>query len=742
MRSREDVIAKLREYDLKVFPLKDKRPDVEDSWKDIDENVPENKPFGVALGGINNIYVIDLDDSRLIPYCQTLIDKTYSVKTGKGVHIFIQGGKLCPKNTGFDTKYGHIDIKSRDGYVCGETSDHYNKKKDENGNDVYFLSGKKYELYPDSTLEINYIDPKEIGKIYDSFGVQHSKNNPINPKKESIKTRNLKALENGVKTGNRNTELFALSCNNLKQGVSPETAYDIVCYMNEKSTEPLSKEELDQLFQSAAAQVQEDIEESNTVHKIDDKTTYRLTDEEQIALRPITSLPDEQFILVYLNTDVELAERQIETLPMAYFVVNGVNGKSIVSVDNPKLQKKYDCNVFKSFKSLVGRWNNADVQAWLASDTKVNPKKLFDDLHSLERMYFENPYDYDYFYEAIWKVHTYFYTLFPLTPYNDYTGMKNIGKTKRLTLNKFICYNSWSSDDSSSSSLFRTTEGTGATMLLDEVEDLGNGKGDNADLQTILRGGNQKDHYVTRAVEVRGEWIPKEFDLFTPKAFGHIKPIDNVLQDRCITTKLFRSTNKVIANSEPEMEINPLIYSCRERCYRLFLDYAPEIKSLIPEAKELFTDVSGREMKLWLPLVTIGLFFEKHGVVGLVDKLMAKLTVNSEEKKVKDIDENEEVKILSTLLQREPENIPEQSRELYNMINDGLTRIYNLEPVNDVKLCHYLENLGFTHRRSSGHTKWININAVKISEAKERCGMVKATQATLGDNVSSVGSVS
>jgi hypothetical protein len=44
-----------------------------------------------------------------------------------------------------------------------------------------------------------------------------------------------------------------------------------------------------------------------------------------------------------------------------------------------------------------------------------------------------------------------------------------------------------------------------------------------------------------------------------------------------------------------------------------------------------------------------------------------------------------------------------------------------------------LENLEFANRRSNQVTKWININEVKINEAKERCGMVKATQVTLGD---------
>ena len=76
-----------------------------------------------------------------------------------------------------------------------------------------------------------------------------------------------------------------------------------------------------------------------------------------------------------------------------------------------------------------------------------------------------------------------------------------------------------------------------------------------------------------------------------------------------------------------------------------------------------------------------------------------------------------------------------------NYSDEYTVKLY-IEPVNDVKLCHILENLGFAHRRSGGFTKWININAEKLTEAKERCGMVEATQATLGDSVSSVGSVS
>jgi len=729
--TREVIQFNLQQHGLRIFPLRDKRPEAK-AWQEIDEFVPENKPFGVHFTEECKVIVIDVDDMRLLSHFKHFFDRTYCVQTGRGFHIYIAVNAKAKETIHhfINDKKQKIDILSSGGYVCGETSEHYDK--DEQG--VYFKTGKQYKLLS-KDRKINSIDyNKEIKPILEKL--------KFNLKKTSIRKRNVKAIENGVETGNRNTELFALACNNLKSGVSPQTAYDMICFINQQSDEPLSKSEVDQLFQSATSTVQGQIEESNTVHKIDDKTIYRLTDEEEKTLRPITANEDERLILVYLNTDVEIAERKDETLPMAYFVVNGKHGKALVSYENAELQKKYSSSVFQSFKALVSRWKNADIQAYLASDTKVNPKDLFDNLLSLEREYFENPYDYDYFYEVCWKVHTYFYPLFTLTPYNDYTGMKNCGKSKRLKLNKFICYNSWSSDDSSNSSLFRTIGGTGATMLLDEVEKLGSTKTDNSDLQTILRGGFQNGHYVTKSEEVRGKWTPVAYDVFSPKAFGHINPIDNVLQDRCITTKLARTTNKTIANSEPEEDENPKIYQCRESCYRLFLDHANEVKSLIPEARGLFTEVSGRELNLWLPIVTIALFFEKHGVVGLVDKIMAKLAVNSEEKKTKDAEQNDEVKILSILLEANPESIPKRSRQLYAFINRGLNELYNIEPVNDVSLCNYLENLGFTPRRDNKGTHWININAVKISEAKERCGMIKESQATLSESDSSVGSVS
>ena len=626
-----------------------------------------------------------------------------------------------------------IDIKTTGGYVVGETSDHFEKTSDSN----YVKSGKKYELLSQSRT-INHIDfETEIKPILGKLGFELQT--------KPIKERQADAIKNGVSKGNRNNELFALACDTLKSVKDPELAYNHIFLINERSKEPLPREEFDQLFQSATSTVQQEIEESNSKFKID-KKEYHILDEEPQELRAITLDQDNtRHILVYLPTKV--VENDVTTFDAkAYIISNGTNGKQLTPLEDEELQKKYLSNLYSNFQPLGGKWKNQDIQAYLGSNTKVNPKELFDDMLKLERKYFENQFDYDYYFEILWKTHTYFYTLFEITPYNDYTGMKNVGKTKRLNYNQKICYNGIVSGDSSLSSVFRTIQGTGATLLLDETENLKGGKDDRTDFENLLRNGFSKNGQVTRAKETtKKEFVPESFSVFSPKAFGHIKGFDNVLADRNIQTKLVRTTNKNIADSEPDEREESLIYKIRERLYRLWLDYGEELYKLIPEARKLIKELSGREMKLWLPIVTIALFYQKHGVENLMEKITAKMLTTSEDKKISDLEDNDDFRIL-TILQN-TETIPKMSRELYVHTNSELGKQFSIEELSDKELKESLERLGFRCKRTNKGVEWLNITPEKIQEAKERVGLLKPTQATLAEtdstheNKQSVGNV-
>ncbi|MGI0057670.1 MAG: hypothetical protein ACREAK_09915, partial [Nitrosarchaeum sp.] len=256
------------------------------------------------------------------------------------------------------------------------------------------------------------------------------------------------------------------------------------------------------------------------------------------------------------------------------------------------------------------------------------------------------------------------------------------------------------------------------------------------DLENLLRNGFSKEGAVIRSKETKNkEFIPEIFSVYSPKGFGHINGFDNVLEDRCIKTKINRTTNKIIADSEPDEKEEPLIYKTRESLYRLFLDYGDEIYGLIPEAKSLIKEQSGREMKLWLPVITVALFYQNHGIEGLVDKIMAKMSLTSEDKKISDLEDNTEFKILQILEQTV--TIPTTSKQLYGLINDELTKQFNLEqPLGDKIIKESLERLGFRNKRTSKAIEWTNITNEKIQEAKERIGLIQTTQSTLSENVS------
>ena len=472
-------------------------------------------------------------------------------------------------------------------------------------------------------------------------------------------------------------------------------------------------------------------------------TTYEILEKEPEKLRAITiDKDDNAFILVYLyssKTEKGIVDNDHH---YGYFVKNGVDGKDIIKIDDKSLTEKYSVSkLFLEFELLAGRWKYADIKSWLASDTKVNPKKLFENLLAQERKYFENQYDSDYYFQACWKAHTYFYPLFEYTPYNDLVGMKGTGKSQREDLLEWTCYNGMKSGDSTVSAIFRTVQGTGGTIILDEAENLKGGKDDKLELESLLRNGFQKGGKVSRSKEQNKTFVPETFSVYSPKVIGHIHAVDNTLADRCISTELLRSTDKRILSVSPDESKDSIIYQNRENLYRLFLDYAVEVRSLIPEAREIIKSSAGREMDLWTSQVTMALFFEKHGVVGLVDKIKAKLKIISQNKQNADREDNIDFKILD-ILDQNIEKIPRYTKEVYDFINEKMQEEHNAEALRPIDINSSLKRCGF-HQGIRDHKAipWIDINADNIQRQKERLGLVEPTQSTLGDTDSSNDSV-
>lgn len=297
------------------------------------------------------------------------------------------------------------------------------------------------------------------------------------------------------------------------------------------------------------------------------KVTIERLDEEPQKLNAITlDKNDNTFILVYLPTKRVDEETGEITYPYyGHFVTNGVDGKRCIRITDKSLRQHYAvAKLFTQFEPLSSRWKNKNINRYLIDDSKVDVKELFAKLLEFERKYFEYRYESDYYHQICWVIHTYFYSLFDYTPYNDLVGSKGTGKSKAMRFLELLSYNGFLSGNASASTIFRTVQGTGATLLLDEAEDLKGGKEDQADKENMLRNGNYKHGIVTRAGNKKDNFIPEAYAVYSPKALGHINSVDEVLADRCLPTETTPSTNLKIVKAHPDRDLE-LIHKEREK---------------------------------------------------------------------------------------------------------------------------------------------------------------------------------
>ena len=465
--------------------------------------------------------------------------------------------------------------------------------------------------------------------------------------------------------------------------------------------------------------------------------SFEILDHPIVNLRPITLLDDNtRMILVYLpvqKVKKDDEDPEIEFENHAFMICNGQE-KKVLPIEDSYLKKNFRIKLRPEWSE--NRWRQEQIFKWRDSKEKVNPKEAFDLMLSTIKNYLDFETEADYVYFALWNIHTYFYELFDATPYNDYNGLKRTGKSKALEFQKNVCFNSLMSADITPSSLFRTVEGTGATLLLDETENFSNKKDEKAQAnRTLLMQGFLKDQFAIRS-EGKSDsgFTPQMYNLFSPKSIAHIKPIDDVLSDRCIQTMMKRSKNKELLNKWIDRK-DSRFSEIRDYCYRLFLDYGHEINQLQDEARKL-SSLSGRELLVWLPIFTLALFFQNAGCEGLTAKMISKSSSSSESRQMED-EEEIDLKVLKFIYQVGI-NIEDSSQKgwkytksLYNSLKN-MAEDYGIkaEYLTDKSLSNYLLRLGFKKKRLSKGFGFL-IDEETIKDCKERFGITEVKQDTL-----------
>jgi len=466
------------------------------------------------------------------------------------------------------------------------------------------------------------------------------------------------------------------------------------------------------------------------------------------TLRPLTYFQSDntKMILVFLPTKKTIVKGkdentsvETEWINSAYFVISKIDSSSgkvreILPFDNRALAEKFRIKVLPEWNDI--RWDIRDCKNWISETVLSDPKELYELLDKTTRVYLEYA-ESEYVKFNLWNIGTYFYELFDAFPYNDFTGTKRAGKTKSLEFQKHVCYNSVMTPDMTSASLFRIIEGIGATILLDETEEFKNKRNDQAQaLRNLLMQSFLKDQHAIRNDTTKDKnFTPTQYNIYSPKSLAHINSFDDVLEDRCIKQINRRALDDKIKNTWISKQ-DPSFQTIRNKCYRLFLDYADQIYDLQEEAKSKLC-VSGRELQLWLPMMTLALFFEKFGVTGLVNKIVSNVSESSENRQLSDEEESKDLKVLSYL---DDYGVSIATNDVYLKNNPkgwititqlhshfkGIMEDYEINPEYFSRhvFTKTLERFGFKQAKKQAGISWL-ITRQEVDEVKKRMGIIE-----------------
>ena len=215
-----------------LIPLKpkSKEPIGGLNWKQFQEDkytgsYPDSCNVGVVCGrSSGNVFVVDLDDATLYDDYPAEIKNTFTVKTGKGYHIYYHFHGFPPPNKKLDDKRGrHIDIKSQGGYVLAPTSVHPN--------------GSIYTAINEEP--IMDISIQKLKECLEKMGF-------------NVETKPVEEIEGGISEGGRNDATFKYACYLIRdKGLFGEALKLEINNLNQKHTPPLPESELSLIISQA-----------------------------------------------------------------------------------------------------------------------------------------------------------------------------------------------------------------------------------------------------------------------------------------------------------------------------------------------------------------------------------------------------------------------------------------------------------------------------------------------------------
>jgi len=289
---------------------------------------------------------------------------------------------------------------------------------------------------------------------------------------------------------------------------------------------------------------------------------------------------------------------------------------------------------------------------------------------------------------------TWFYRVFDYYPYIIFWGEKRSGKTKNLEIARELAWNPLPSSHISPASLFRMTELFQPTLLIDEADPIASAKYE-SDLKTMLQGGFQRDFPVWRAQEKKKvkSFIPKSFDVFSPKILAGIKGFDDVLEDRAIKIVMIRSkgekADRKIPKNDPVLRlvVKPIMLAYA-------ISYAPLIKLFYKKMNIDSSVLTPREKDIFKPILTLAYICDPQ----IYKEMLGYLEQKSIERRKEEEESRLDVLMLKVLIFTLDRNATDELEITPKKIAEEMERIFDLH-VTPQKVGLMLKKLKFKDRR-------------------------------------------
>lgn len=300
-------------------------------------------------------------------------------------------------------------------------------------------------------------------------------------------------------------------------------------------------------------------------------------------------------------------------------------------LENPISRLGIDVNLPQPPTAKDALWSTPGIKAFVERRHRPNPVEVFNRVKAVIARFIDfdrSLADQETMSEmlACFALSTWFLDAFPVAPYIWANGERGSGKTSLLLVLVRLSYLGVSLSPSGSFAALRDLADYGATLGLDDAEDLTDPKKSDPDKRAVLLSGNRKGITVPlkEPNPVGQGWITREVDTFCPRIFSTIQKPDATLSSRAVIVPVVRTAQRAKGNSDP---LDDTQWPCDrpgliDDLWGLALSNLAkmtEFDKLVAEKSKLI----GRDLQPWRAILAVAAWLDSLGADGLWEKIEA-----------------------------------------------------------------------------------------------------------------------